>query len=447
MKICRYNSMKRTTLVLILLFITAVATAGNDIWQTLFQEKLQEARQGDSSAQFDVASMYQNGRGVSPDLGRAVEWYEKAAAQNNTKAVNRLKLLEANKERFKKILAQAGKGNAESQYKLGKMYTEGVGTSIDYSRATKAFESSASQGYAKAEYHLGLNYYEGNGVAKSRKTAYKWFLAAADQDHPAAQFYLGKMFASGTYVKQSYTTSLKWFTKAVDGGFNQARAEMIDVTEKMKMEKSAKAEETARTEKAKARADKKAAARAKISRQKKAKKKAVARKKKSATKTSVKKVKSPADTPEFKIEDLTIASWSRSNKPVSYLPSAINNCRREGKDVICYSDSQTRESGSNEIKFKTKSTLTDFSKDGTFNVTYSNLVIDSKPIGSISSGDDDGEVGGEDDSAGSAYKVKTGWGKAHTLMCQLKDSHPITCLKNTTHTFTLVSPRKVASGR
>jgi TPR repeat protein len=424
--------MRKTTLILILLFISSVATGGNDIWQTLFKEKLQEAKQGNSNAQFDVASMYQNGRGVEPDLDKAIEWYKKSAEQDNTQAVSRLKLLEANKERFRKILAKADTGNAESQYKLGKMYTEGVGVSTDYALATKTFESAAKQGHAKAEYNLGLNYYEGTGVERNRKTAYKWFKAAAEQNHPAAQYYLGKMYASGSGVKQNYSTSLEWFGKAVEGGFNQARAEMIDVSEKMKVRKAKKASPAPK---------KKVTVK---------KKKPVARASKSKPKKAAENtVKTDASegTPEFAIEDLMVAAWNRDNKPVAYLPSSINNCRTEGKNIVCYSDNQTRESGSNNIKFKTKSVMEDFSKDGSFKVTYRNLVIDSIPIVTAEASLDDDEVGSEDDSAASAYKVKPGWGKEHTLHCQLKDSGTVSCLKNNTHAFTLISPHTLAEGK
>ena len=421
--------MKRTVLTLILLFVSSLATGDNDIWQSLFKEKLQEAKQGNSNAQFDVAAMYQNGRGVKSDLSKAMEWYNKSAEQDNPKAVSRLKLLEANKERFNKTLVQAEKGNAESQYKLGKMYTKGVGVNIDHAMATEAFENAANQGYAKAEYNLGLNYYEGSDVTRNRKTAYKWFKAAAEQGDPAAQYYLGKMFATGSGVKKNYTTSLEWLTKSVDGGFNQARGEMIDVSERMKAEKLKKTSP-------------------------KPAKKASAKKKNPAVKTSkikskkvtakAAKVETSKETPEFSIEDLMVAAWSRENAPVAYLPSTINNCRTEENDIVCYSDNQSRVSGNNTLNFKTKSVMKHFSNDGTFNVTYRNLVIDSTPIASIETEEDDDEVGSEDDSEVSAYKVKTGWGKEHTLECQLKDTGTVSCLKNKTHAFLLVSPHTVA---
>jgi len=419
--------MKKTVLTLILLLTTPLVMAGNDIWQNLFKEKLQEAKQGNSNAQYDVATMYQNGRGVKSDRSKAIEWYNKSAAQDNAKAANRLKLLKANKERFRKVLSQAEKGNADNQYKLGKMYSKGVGTSIDNRKAATAFESAALQGHAKAEYKLGLHFYEGSGVKRNRATAYKWFKAAAEQNDPAAQYYLGKMFATGSGVRKNYTTSLEWFTRSVDGGFNQARGEMIDVSEKMKMTVK----------------EKPASARKVV---KKKSKLVVKASKKKSEKTSVKTSKTEEDEPseEFSIEDLMVAAWSRSDKPVPYLPSAINNCRTEKEGIVCYSDNQSRVSGSNTIKFKTKSIMKNFSKDGTFKVTYRNLVIDSTPVERTEISDDDNELGGEDSSAGSSYQVKTGWGKEHSLDCQLKDTGTVSCLKNKTHAFLLVSPHTVA---
>jgi TPR repeat protein len=406
--------MKKITFGMILLITSSTAMGGNDVWQTLFNEKLQEARQGNSNAQFDVASMYQNGRGVSPNRSEAIEWYKKAAAQDNEKAVSRLQLLQANEERFSKELASAESGDKESQYKLGNMYTEGIGTNIDLARAAEAFEQSASQGYAKAEYKLGLIYYEGTGVKASRKTAFKWFKQAADKGYAAAQYYLGKMYASGNGVKRDYATSLEWYTKAVDGGFNQARSEMIDVSEKMKAPKITVAAPARKSE---------------------------PRKTANITRTS----KSPAANKTFGIEDLMVAAWSRDGEPVAYLPSAINNCRTENDKIACYSDDQTRETADSLIRFKTKSIMRNFSGDGSFDVTYRNLVINTTQVTAADSTEVAHEIGSEVTDT-DAYTIKTGWGKEHTLECRMIEESKVSCLKNKTYSFLLVSPQTVASG-
>jgi TPR repeat protein len=406
--------MKKFTLGMILLFTSAAAMSGNDVWQTLFNEKLQEARQGNSNAQFDIGSMYQNGRGVAPSRSEAIVWYKKAAAQNNDMAVSRLQLLQANEERFRKELASAENGDKESQYKLGNMYTEGIGTDINLAKAAEAYEQSANQGYAKAEYKLGLVYYEGTGVNSDYKKAYTWFRKAADKDYAAAQYYLGKLYASGQGVERDYATSLEWYTRAVDGGFTQARSEMIDIAERMKTPKNSSPAPV---------------------------KKNSIRK---STTTAKTEKKHPANK-SFGIEDLMVAAWSRDGEPVAYLPSAINNCRTENDKIACYSDDQIHEMDDSTVKFKTKSIMRNFSSDGSFDITYRNLVIDTTEVTTDQGTREPNEIGSVTTDIG-AYAVKTGWGKEHLLECRMIESSKVTCLKDKTHAFTLVSPHTVASG-
>jgi len=418
--------MKKITLCLALLFTSTASLAQGDVWQTLFKEKLQEANQGSSNAQFDVGSMYQNGRGTASDRDRAIEWYQKAAAQNNTKASGRLKLMQANAERFKKESISASNGNKESQYKLGNMYTKGVGTNIDLAMAARSFEQSASQGYTKAEYKLGCMFYEGTGVKASSKTAYKWLSQAADKDYAPAQYYMGKMFAAGKGVKRDYAKALEWYSKALDGGFNQARSEMTAVTERMQA--PARVVVAAPKVVEKKTVAKKAAP----------KKKVVAKKSKPAGK----KVTTAKTSKVYGIEDLMVAAWSREGKPVAYLPSSINNCRTEKGKISCYSEDQTRAVAGGTVRFKTKSIMRSFSSDGSFQVSYRNLVIDSGDTKTETEADD-AEIG-SDHATADAYVVKTGWGKAHELECQMLEVSKVSCLKNKTHSFILVSPTTVA---
>ena len=403
--------MYRTALGLILMLFTTGILAGSDIWQTLFREKLQEASEGNSNAQYDVGAMYQNGRGTRADRSKAIEWYQKAAAQNNEKAVSRLKLLQSNAERFTKERARAEKGDVESQYSLGNMYTRGVGVNINPSLANTWYEKAASQGHVKAEYKLGLIYYEGTGVKQSHTTALKWFRSAAGNGYPAAQYYLGKMYGSGQGVRKNYNTALEWYTRAVEGGFNQARGEMIDVAEKLKINESAAG-----------RSDK------------------VPREQRTDT-----TAEENPNTSSFTLDDLMLVSWKRDHEHVAYLPSAINNCRNEDERIICYSDDQTRTTPGSTIKFKTKAIINNLKPDGSFGITYRNLVIDTELLDAIDSEKDE-DVGSLDESIESTHKVKTGWGKEHSLECRIKDTATVSCLKNKTYAIALTSQQTLAVG-
>ena len=406
---------------LILLLIATLASGSNDIWGTLFKEKLREAALGDSNAQYEVGTLYQNGRGTGASRDQAIEWYRKAAGQDNQKAISRLELMKANESRFSRDSRRAEKGDPESQYSLGNMYTKGVGTPIDQEQARHWYEKAANQGNVKAGYKLGLMYYEGTGVRKNSKTAFKWFTIAAEKGNIAAQYYLGKLYAAGSGVRRNYTSSLEWYTRAVDGGFNQARGEMNDVAEKLKAQKQAPAP----------------VKRTAVSRKKPAasgttRNKPARRTSKTARNTSV-------------MEDLMLATWNRNSRPVSYLPSVTSNCRTADMKIICYSDDLTRETGANSIRYRTKSIISGFSADGSFNVLYRNLVINatrSETRVSSESG-----AGYDDEGPDKGYSVKTGWGKEHILECTLKDSNTIACLKNKSYAFEVISQQKLAAGQ
>jgi Sel1 repeat len=111
------------------------------------------AEQGDTNAQYDLAGMYYQGKGVRQDYEEAVVWYRKAADQGNPKA----------------------------QYGLGFMYHEGKGLPQDYSEAVSWWRKAAEQGYAKAQYALGNEYYGGKDVPLNYTEAARWYRKAAKQ--------------------------------------------------------------------------------------------------------------------------------------------------------------------------------------------------------------------------------------------------------------------------
>jgi TPR repeat protein len=405
--------MRRTTLGFILLFSSCACLGGNDVWETLFKEKLKEANAGNSNAQYDIGAMFQNGRGVATSRGSAIEWYRKAAAQNNQKAISRLNLIQSNELRFNKTLALAGGGDMESQYDLGNMYMEGVGVDTDKAKAIGWYGKAAAQGYEKAQYKLGLIYYEESAPENDLSLAFSFFKEAAEKGYPAAQFYLGKMYASGQGVKRNYATALQWYSKAVDGGFNDARREMTDVAELLKDKPVAKEPRTVKT----------------------------ARPAQPATPAQVER------DPGYTYEDLVLASWNRDKDPVAYLPSAINNCSIENNKVVCFSNEQASNTAAGTIKYKTKSIVSELSQEGFFEVVYRNLVIDADQAAASKTGASEEVIGST--SAGPAkinYEVQTGWGKEHTLQCEFKNSRTLSCLKDNTHAFLLESTQTLAAG-
>ena len=67
-------------------FDEGVAAYNTGDFKLAYEEFLKAADQGYATAQFNLALMYYNGRGVPRDYQAAARWYRKAADQGNAKA-------------------------------------------------------------------------------------------------------------------------------------------------------------------------------------------------------------------------------------------------------------------------------------------------------------------------------------------------------------------------
>ena len=97
------------------------------------------ADKGDPDAQFNLAQAYKLGRGVSQDLGKAEQLYNRAAAQGHLQAADNLGLLMFQRgERSRAmpyIRAASGRGDPRAHYVLGLALFNGDGVEKDWERA------------------------------------------------------------------------------------------------------------------------------------------------------------------------------------------------------------------------------------------------------------------------------------------------------------------------
>jgi len=116
---------------------------------------------------------------------------------------------------FPKLKAAAEKGNKKAQYRLGRCYDKGRGTTENDQLAFMWYEKSANQGYAKALYQLGDCYKDGDGVKKDRKKAVELFKKAAAQEYAEAEYALGKAYLKGKGIVADKVQAKKWLKRAV----------------------------------------------------------------------------------------------------------------------------------------------------------------------------------------------------------------------------------------
>ena len=153
------------------------------------------AEQGDVRAQNELGRMYSQGLGTSKNEIEAVKWWGIAAHQ----------------------------GYGRAQYNLGLAFANGRGVTMDLAEAVKWYRKAADQGYPRAQYNLGFMYAEGIGVAKDDAEAVNWWRKAADQGDSLAQNNLGSMYAEGRGVAKDDAEAVNWWRKAADQGDSLAQ--------------------------------------------------------------------------------------------------------------------------------------------------------------------------------------------------------------------------------
>ncbi|MEH6524947.1 MAG: tetratricopeptide repeat protein [Sneathiella sp.] len=208
-----------------------------EIWEPL-------AESGDAKAQFNLAVLYEQGRGVDPDSAKSAYWNNQAVEAEYPPALHNLALsLLAEKKNIEAIdyLRQAAeKDFAASQYTLGKIHQFGIGIPENQDLAFQYIEMAAESGLANAQYNLGKMYRDGYGVNVDDTVSAKWFEAAANQGYGKAQNSISSKYGMGQGVAKDNVQALKWAILAARNGiigaiqkqeFFRARMNSDDISE------------------------------------------------------------------------------------------------------------------------------------------------------------------------------------------------------------------------
>lgn len=95
--------MRRLFFLFALTSMPALAASDiDDASARLFQAQVERAETGESTAQYYLGAMYEEGLGTKADINKALEWYRKSASQGNALAKKRLVDLERGKTEAEK---------------------------------------------------------------------------------------------------------------------------------------------------------------------------------------------------------------------------------------------------------------------------------------------------------------------------------------------------------
>lgn len=126
-----------------------------------------------------------------------------------------------------KLRADAEKGDAESQYELGRTFILGnMGVTKDAVEGVKWFRKAADQNYALAQTKLGVCYENGIGGEKNEIEAIKWYCKAVEQNYAEAECGLGNCCLTGRGVPQDDAEAAKWYGRAAYQNNAQAQCNL-----------------------------------------------------------------------------------------------------------------------------------------------------------------------------------------------------------------------------
>ena len=171
------------------------------------------ARQGDPRAQYRLARMYADGIGVRENHRIALHWYRQAAEQ----------------------------GLVEAQFELALMYVLGHGVRQDDSSAAYWYGRLAEDGHVTAQSLLADMYEDGRGVEKDPRRAVYWYRRAAEQGHAGAQAKLGAMYSQGHGVARDLVQAWAWLDLAAARGHDAAARERTSLRLRLGEEELAQA--------------------------------------------------------------------------------------------------------------------------------------------------------------------------------------------------------------
>ena len=188
--------------ILMLVLAAAAPAAADDLadglaayergdYQAALAAWLPLAKRGDAEAQYRVGRIYYYGTGVAPDAAEAARWYRAAAEQ----------------------------GHARSQSNLGTLYEEGRGVPADPAAAAGWYAKAAAQGRAVASLNLGRMYEQGRGVPQDESKAFELYEAAARKGYGEAQWRLARMYEQGRGVAADAEQADKWDRRALKNGY------------------------------------------------------------------------------------------------------------------------------------------------------------------------------------------------------------------------------------
>ncbi|MEM1387572.1 MAG: tetratricopeptide repeat protein [Pseudomonadota bacterium] len=191
------------------------------------------AENGSAMAQNILGDAYDKGNGVPVDAALAVEWWEKAAAQDFDRAIYNLGLHYAENgdpERAVGYYERAvAMGNDFAMNNLARLLEQGRGVDADPEGAAELYEAAIDLGNNLAINNLARMYLEGDGVDEDLAYALSLYRYGAEKGLRDSLNNLGAMYENGYGVGQDRLAAMALYKQAAEAGFGRAAINLAEI--------------------------------------------------------------------------------------------------------------------------------------------------------------------------------------------------------------------------
>ncbi len=176
--------------------VTETDYKASDLYRIAFERYVaDDEKSPDDKTEYRIASMLLDGKGVEPDLEKAIDYLKQSAE----------------------------KGNQNAQYTLGKIYLSDEYGVYDFSTAVAYLEQSAEQGNQYAQYTLGKIYLSDDYGVEDVDMAIMYLTRSAEQDNQFAQYTLGVIYSDEGFKGANKDLAKEYFTKSAKQGNEYAQ--------------------------------------------------------------------------------------------------------------------------------------------------------------------------------------------------------------------------------
>lgn len=188
------------------------------------------AEKGDAVGQYNLALIYENGKGQKVDYEKAKKLYIQAANLGYVKAMSHLAdfyLLglaggRDEKQALDWYKKAASLGDSEALYQLGLLSETGVATALNLANAVNYYQQAAAKDNEKAKLALARMYQYGLGTSKDTNQAAQLYNELAKINNAYAQYQLALMYMEGLNGERKLDEGKRFLKLASDNGNQQA---------------------------------------------------------------------------------------------------------------------------------------------------------------------------------------------------------------------------------